>query len=413
VDVVGDSLEPVGLRHVEVTRERRVQSLGALGGLVALPAMMLAPLAWLIPAFDRALLLAAAGTLLLPTMAVLASVSPWAIAWLMRTRASRRVRAVAAKGGLEIYEGEKLRWRVDWKDVGVAWARQRSMVELTTSGGDQAQLLFDTPADASQFVELVRSRPGRRRAYALALEGDVRRMTRKTVLSTLVTGLAAGVFALGPQAWPAAPIGLALTWIFARGTRRLKFGADGVHVQGVWRQRYVPYREIARVVLASTPFGARSLSLELESGERVRISYLLSPTRALLAKALLEEGMRMAENGAAAGAEVAALTRADGENSDAWKVRVAGAVRAADYRGQAVDVDRLLALMRNPAAQPAQRVAAALAVRSDPEGVARIRVAAEVSAEPDVREALEALAEEAIDERRVERALRKLEAPRR
>ena len=69
--------------------------------------------------------------------------------------------------------------------------------------------------------------------------------------------------------------------------------------------------------------------------------------------------------------------------------------------------------MRNPAADGAQRIAAALALRAEPSGPAGIRVAAEVSNEPEVRDVLEALSSESVDEVRVERALKRLASARR
>ena len=54
-------------------------------------------------------------------------------------------------------------------------------------------------------------------------------------------------------------------------------------------------------------------------------------------------------------------------------------------------------MLRNPAAEPRQRVAAALALRHTEGGLARIRVAADVSTDPDVQGALSALAEEHVE----------------
>jgi hypothetical protein len=119
----------------------------------------------------------------------------------------------------------------------------------------------------------------------------------------------------------------------------------------------------------------------------------------------------MVERGEAAGASVGTLAD-EADEAGEWRLRLRGVAHKSGYRGAALDVERLISIVRNPAAEAAHRIAAALALRAEPAGVARLRVAADVSTEPDVREALEALATEAVDERRVERALRRLSSAR-
>jgi hypothetical protein len=250
-----------------------------------------------------------------------------------------------------------------------------------------------------------------RRAYPLALESDTARVWRTALAWFTPSAMAMVALAIGPSTWPAVPIAIALGVLGGRGTRRLVFGADGALVEGRFRRRYVAYRDIERVEARTTIFGARTLVLRLVGGGRLSLGKL-DERRAVLAHALLEEGQRMVVRGEAAGASSAALAH-EGADLDAWRRSVEGAGRAKGYRGAALELERLVGIVRNPAAEASQRIAAALALRADPSGVARIRVAAEVSTEPMVRDALEALAEGEVDERRIERALKRLVAARR
>jgi hypothetical protein len=85
-----------------------------------------------------------------------------------------------------------------------------------------------------------------------------------------------------------------------------------------------------------------------------------------------------------------------------WRADLSGA--QASFRQLALPEEELLAVLTDPGAPTEQRIGAGLALRG--EARARIRVAAAASADPVVRVALEAVAEEEIDEPRLEAALR-------
>ncbi len=83
------------------------------------------------------------------------------------------------------------------------------------------------------------------------------------------------------------------------------------------------------------------------------------------------------------------------------------------FRGAAVPDDELYEILQDPAAPLGRRVGAALVLRRrDGDARARIRVAAETSVEPRIRVALEAAADDDIDEQAIERALGKAQARR-
>lgn len=97
-----------------------------------------------------------------------------------------------------------------------------------------------------------------------------------------------------------------------------------------------------------------------------------------------------------------------GRDVAGWKERLARAVNDAGYRTSGLSPDVAARVLASPVATAEQRVGAALALRVTPdaEAPARIRVAAEGCADPDVRDALLAVAEDAPDaDARVARAL--------
>ncbi|MCZ7679891.1 MAG: hypothetical protein M5U28_14485 [Sandaracinaceae bacterium] len=285
----------------------------------------------------------------------------------------------------------------------MAWACSPRLVEIATAGGDELRLFFDSPDAAAAAVRTLRRRGRERRAYPLALESDSRRLLRQSLAWLAPCAVGASVLASGPEAWPAAPIALALAWLGARGVAAWCSAPTASWWSGASRGGTCPYRDIARIESRTTLIGARSLALRLTDGRRVALG-TIGEQRAALVQALLEEGLRMVERGEAAGASAAALAMEPGAGG--WRQAVRGATSKIGYRGAALDVERLLSIARNPAAEAAQRVAAALALRAEPAGLARIRVAADVSAEPEVKRALEVLSADALDERAVERALR-------
>lgn len=395
--------------QIDITRESRLERLEPLAVIFGIPLLGLGALARVGgDAGETAIILLALSLGLSPVLAALALASAPVAAYLARARLHGIRLLESDERGIYVVHRNEKRWHVPWSEVGVAWAREHHMVELATAGGDEARVIFDTPDGAASFVALVRRRADSRRAYPLALESDSMRLLRKASAWLVPSAIAAGALAIGPWGWAALPISIALSWLGARGSPRLVLGADGVLIRGRFRQRYVPYREIAAVESGGSIFGARTLSLRLVNGKRVSLGWLLGARRAALARALVEEGMRMAERGAEAGAELSTLARGDHEDEASWMARVLAAARRGGYRGPALDAETLLSLMRNPAADPEQRVAAALALRSSEEGVARIRVAASVSTEPEVKEALDALAEDDVDDERIARALKRL-----
>ena len=101
--------------------------------------------------------------------------------------------------------------------------------------------------------------------------------------------------------------------------------------------------------------------------------------------------------------DAASLVARGGREVDEWmKALAAIANPATSYRAAAVPVDSFWRVLEDPAAEPTARVGAAMALRDklDDDARARIRVAAENSAHPKVRIALDALAADRDEELR-------------
>lgn len=399
------------VRHVEITRPRRVRGLSWVLAAVGAVPLVISLASFVLEPNERALLalLAFAVGALFVSLALLL---PPLIAWIARSRPAAPLALTEADGELQLTDtAGRSRWRVPWGDVGVAWQREAQLVEVATATGEEAQLRFTSQQEASDAVAFIRERARERRAYPLALESDSMRLWRVALAWIVPSAVATLFVAAAPEVfWPAVPIVLALGTLGGRGTRRVSFGADGVIVEGRFRRRHVPFRDIVAVESKQSAIGWWSVALRRADGRRVAVGARLSMERAALTRALLEEGLRMVERGEEAGAGSGALAP-DGRDAKAWLEAAKRAGRRGDYRDAPLDVERLVSIVRNPAADAAQRVAAALALRAEPAGIARIRVAAEVSTEPNVREALEVLgSEDELDEERVERVLRRLGA---
>ncbi len=389
----------LSLRSAELVRSRHLEGLDWLAPVALLPFTLTPFLGWLLSSHDRFLLglFAMEGlTLLAPFLLLLGGVLAWVIAG--RRRGTVRVDQeglVLSPGGAAV--------RVPAEDIALAWATDATRVEAFTRQGDHLLLHLAT-YDAERLVAAIRARQSRDHAYTVPGEHRIVRFFRKSVAWIFGAGVGTGAGFIAPAALPLVGVFAGLAWLAAKGSPSVRFGADGVEVRGRFRRRYVPFRDIASVEMRSFLVGFDQVVVRLEDGSRVRVASWLTGHRARLLVALLEEGRHMVGVGEAAGAHVPSLERG-AEDEEAWRARVAKAASGGDYRGAALDPERLLALVRNPAARAEQRVAAALALRRVDGGPARIRVAAEVSTDPEVRDALEALAEEELDEPRVRRAI--------
>lgn len=192
-----------------------------------------------------------------------------------------------------------------------------------------------------------------------------------------------------------------LTFSFFFGLR-VTVGADGVLV--AWpllrRARFVAHREIARVEAPDRD----TVVLVLHGGRRYTIHTRPHPRQQGTEQAALLERLTDAWEAYRAGVSPDALGLLARAGRDAldWvrQLRALGDGRGGGYRGIGLTPDHLFRIAEDPSAPRETRVGAALALRGalDDEGRARLRIAAEASAAPQVRVALAAAVEEPDDE---------------
>jgi len=376
-----------GILGVETTPANRVRAAAAFPPLLGAVAMIVGAASWPAP-FSAAVLLAVGLVFLFSLCAASLALAPL-LSPLLRRREEGTLDAFVDHERVLI--GDSVRLRTD--DLAVAWMPKPNQVEIVARGGDEHLVSVSGPEAGERLVRRLRAVAPRTRSYPVSLGTGGGRVVRAMAAGVVMVG--ASLFLLaGPEAVPVLLGGAALGALLGHGRGALRFGADGVHVEGRFRSRYVPYRDIARVELGNTSGATTWLTLRTLTG-RISLGSFLPTQRARLVAALLEEGVAMVRCGAEAGAHVAELDPTEADPV-AWTDRLRHVLETQDYRAVAVDAGRLLGLLRNPAAEPRQRVAAALALRHTEGGLARIRVAADVSTDPEVQRALSALAEEHV-----------------
>lgn len=196
---------------------------------------------------------------------------------------------------------------------------------------------------------------------------------------------------------------------------KITVGVDGILMRWLWRKRFVP---MSRVVSA-TADGSTRIRLELTDGSFQTI-YTANNKRSGgvytqhrdLVLARIREAMR-AYREMGPGADVATLV-ARGERTPAeWKKALSAlGENDASYRQAAIREEDLWRVVEDPRAAADARAGAAHLLRKglDADGKARVRVAAEATASPKLRVALEAVAANAGSDEAVEEALDALAA---
>ncbi|MBX3264312.1 MAG: hypothetical protein KIS78_21615 [Labilithrix sp.] len=218
---------------------------------------------------------------------------------------------------------------------------------------------------------------------------------------------------------PASPLftALAMLPVFfaAMAPSKIVVGVDGVLLRWFWRERFIPLSDIASLSVGDL----REVLLRLASGETVTIH--TTNTRRNLSEhhrqhrdavyARIVEAVN-AHRRNRSSADVA-LFVARGERSlAAWRSALEAIARGdGSYREAAVRDEDLWRLVEDPRAAEDARAGAAFLLRRslDADGKARVRVAAEATASPRLRVALDAAAGESDEA--VEAALAELGAP--
>jgi hypothetical protein len=173
-----------------------------------------------------------------------------------------------------------------------------------------------------------------------------------------------------------------------RRASKVAVGVDGVRVQGTSRTRFYAYRDLDAARLNRT-------DIELVRKDRVVLRLQLHGEDAARRGAVLDRIRsaidRVKEGRAAVAAQMVSTAHAEDLASAAGG--------GANYRGAALTRDQIWALVEGPEIDSTARrsAAEALAKTSDEADRARLHVAAERCAAPEVRVAIERLAEEEVE----------------
>lgn len=178
---------------------------------------------------------------------------------------------------------------------------------------------------------------------------------------------------------------ITLTLIVANGLwpDTVTLASDGIHFLGPLRDRFIPWSTVTDVSM-------RDGVLVLE-GARRRVFRVTT----LRERPALWEGFVVAARALMAAARADApptplRLRWDGGDVTAWRTRLS---EVSGYRDSAMDLPVLDAILCNGGSPPDARIGAALAlVARDPAARTRVRLAAEVTADPFARAALHAAA---------------------
>lgn len=201
---------------------------------------------------------------------------------------------------------------------------------------------------------------------------------------------------------------------------RIAIGIDGVLVRWLFLRRFHPFSNVR----ALYRIGDRGIGIDLSDGTRAEVytsmarngqlgaGTIAEHREAVLAR--MESALRAHRSLDDASTVAEALARGDRTGGD-WladlvKLRAGGT----DYRTAALRDEDLWTLLESPSATEDARAAAALVLRRslDDEGRARIRVAAEATASPRLRVALDRAAD-AAEDAAVEEAVADLAKPQR
>jgi len=215
-----------------------------------------------------------------------------------------------------------------------------------------------------------------------------------------------GLMPLGALAFTGLTFGALLLALLAAlrvlAPRTAVVGKDGVAVEGLFFRRFLPYSEIAAVTADD-----RGVTLTRRRGlfRKVRLP------RAPGGDGVLPR-VQAAMKARGASPSRIQLERLDrrGRAVEEWLNDLKGMTdrSASDYRTSAWLPEQLAAVVEDAAASPERRLAAAasIAASGDPEARTRVRIAAETSADLELRAALEQAAEGEIPEEALKRVTR-------
>ena len=178
---------------------------------------------------------------------------------------------------------------------------------------------------------------------------------------------------------------------------RISIGADGVRLSGRGRPRFIPFADVREIDTSG------KISLRLRDGSTV----VVGADERGLGTRLKEALASYREPGSASPTQHERVLRRGERSPEDWRAELSKLAHTLDYRADVLDEEALANVVGDPRIDPEQRVAAALALSKSDESRARIRIAAQRSADEDVQRALEAAALDELAEDELARAMRR------
>jgi hypothetical protein len=291
-----------------------------------------------------------------------------------------------------------------------------AIVQLRTSlWAEPIVLHFDDPGSARDLLSALELDAAGRTAHFWA-------QSRAAASSGFAAAIGlVGLFFIGRMVygvsvgWPGALV-LALTGLYAALTLgaalpvSVSVGLDGISIRRVTGSEFLPWSRITKVTAVRKKSVVMDAgALEIEVVGKTRPLRLPLATDQIAADTPERLAARIEEARLAAARERASLNLSGSKEE---RVRAARAVLdgAAGYREAQTSPEAVHQLVLDPAADPEDRLAAAVALRDTDEGRARVRIAAATTAERSLRvafssalaevEAAEAATEFALAQRR-------------
>lgn len=309
--------------------------------------------------------------------------------------------------------------RADAIEDGYAPSADRVVLRLAHGVRVEAQLASERAEDVLDHLGVTLEQ----RTLSVRLRAELGTFTR-VLLAWTLTGIVASIVIIGPELLPPA-IAIAVSQALAAAAAiavgvwlrpRAVVGRDGVRIVGVLRPRFIPYSRIRRAErwyfqgvqnVVGQAIGA-AITLDTPAGQLHLPTYGQSEEQIDALIAHIEQG-----RAACAAVEAPSLELLDRRERsiESWRKALRSMMlEEGGFRGAALGQAELDDVLADPGAPLERRVAAALALRTSDEGARRrIRVAAETSAEPHVRAALQAAGADKLDNRAIAHALDKLD----
>lgn len=291
----------------------------------------------------------------------------------------------------------------DGADVTIDLTRGRLLTASFAKVEDAEKLLVAAGIDASQ--RRYRTSLGSTRARPFASGGA---FVAIVALAILMWPAGASVTALTVAMWLALSTAILGASTLLTRSPEVVVGADGVTIRRRLRRRFLRFEEIKHVEIDVKNNQNTALLISLADGSQERIGAgLVAAERIPALAARIRDAKAAFSTNPGAPRGAALLARGDRSLSD-WRAALVELVqRGKGYRDLSLSRDDLERALSAPESTAEQRIGAALALAGlgPEEARPRLRVAADVCAEPAVRTALLRIADADGEDAAVEEAL--------